>query len=320
MNVRSVLVKAADILFLVRPPLLCASAVFFFVGAISAVRLSSGGYRVSLMLGALPNLALFLLVTAFAFVVNQVMDVRSDAVNKKAFILPSGVASRAEALGLAAGLSIAAALLLRGREPLVVLLVVAGLLLGVAYSVPPLRLKARPIADLAANVAGFGWIGFMMGWVAFADGGAEAVKRSLPYALGMGAMFLNTCIPDEEGDRASGDMTTCVAFGKKRVSLAALILMSLTAAVAVVTREPLCAVAALSSVPGLVAVAVRPSPRNSVVASQLAAAVLLILAGICAPILLAMAGATYLISRVYYARRFGVDYPRMGGAAPRAKA
>jgi hypothetical protein len=57
-----------------------------------------------------------------------------------------------------------------------------------------------------------------------------------------------------------------------------------------------------------------------VVASQLAAAVLLILAGICAPILLAMAGATYLISRVYYARRFGVDYPRMGGAAPRAKA
>jgi 4-hydroxybenzoate polyprenyltransferase len=272
------------------------------------------------MLQALPNLAAFLLVAAIAFVVNQVLDVDSDTINKKAFILPSKAVTKAEALGLAILLCVVLAVLVRGRDPFLILLVIAGLALGAAYSVPPVRLKARPIADLLANVAGFGWIGFIMGWLVFSDFGTEAATRSIPYALGMAAMFLNTCIPDEEGDRAAGDRTSCVAFGRKRVSLAALVLMSLAGLVAIMTDEPLCAVAALSSIPGLIAVAARPSGPNSVVASQIAARVLLILAGICAPILLAIAGITYLIAKVYYAKRFGVDYPKLGGAAPRGKA
>lgn len=315
----SPMAKAADIFFLVRPPLLCASATFFFVGAISATRFYTGSYSIGLMLQALPNLAVFLLVAAVAFVVNQILDVESDTFNKKTFILPSKAVSRIEALGLAVGLCVVLAILLRGRDGFLMLLVIAGLALGVAYSVPPIRLKGRPVADLVANVAGFGWIGFIMGWVVVGDFGSEAVKRSIPYALGMAALFLNTCIPDEEGDRAAGDRTTCVVFGKRRVSQAALVLMCVAGAVAIIADEPLCAMAALSSVPGLIAVAVRPSAGNSMVASQLAAGILLILAGICAPILLGIAAVTYLISRLYYAKRFGVDYPKMGGATPRAQ-
>lgn len=272
------------------------------------------------MLQSLPNLALFLLVAAVAFVVNQILDVESDTINKKAFILPARAVSRIEALGLAIVLCVILAILLRGRDAFLVWLVIAGLALGLAYSVPPARLKARPIADLLANVAGFGWIGFVMGWMVFADFSGEAARRSVPYALGMTALFLNTCIPDEEGDRAVGDRTTCVVLGKKRTGLAALVLMCVAGMVAIVADEPLCAVAALSSVPGLVAVAVRPVPGNSVVASQLAAIVLLILAGVCAPLLLGIAAVTYVISRLYYAARFGLDYPRIGGASPRAKA
>lgn len=320
MRVPSPLVKAVDIFFLVRPPLLCASATFFFVGAISAARLSAGSYRIGLMLETLPNLALFLVVAAIAFVLNQILDLESDRINKKTFILASGAVTRTEALALAVGLCVVLALLLRGRDTLLVLLVVAGLALGAAYSVPPARLEARPIVDLLANVAGFGLIGFVMGWAVFSDFGTEAARKAIPYTLGMAAMYLNTCVPDEEGDRAVGDRTTCVVFGKKRVSLASLLLMSLAGAVAIVTDEPLCAVAALSSVPGLIAVAVRPTAGNSVVASQLAARILLILAGICAPILLAIAGVTYLVSKIYYAKRFGLDYPRLGGAVPRARA
>ena len=309
------LIKAADIFFLVRPPLLCASTGFFFLGAISGSRFTTGSYGVSLMLPALPNLSIFVLVAACAFVVNQIFDVRSDALNRKNFILPSGAVTRVEAAGFAVALGLAIAILSRGRDAFFLALVVAGLALGLAYSVPPVRLKARPIADLLANVGGFGWIGFAMGWVAYADPGAEVIRRSVPYSLAMGSIFLNTCIPDEEGDRAVGDRTTCVAFGKRRVSYAALALMSAAALVAVLVGEPIGAVASLSSIPGLIAVAVRPARSNSVVASQIGAWALLILAGVCAPILIGIAALTYLGSRVYYGKRFGIGYPRLGEAS-----
>jgi len=52
--------RVADLVFLVRPPLLCASAPFFFAGAVSALRWRVGCYRPSWMLEALPNLGLFL--------------------------------------------------------------------------------------------------------------------------------------------------------------------------------------------------------------------------------------------------------------------
>ena len=309
------LVKAADIFFLLRPPLLCASAGFFFLGAISAHRVSTGSYGVSLMLPAMPNLAIFLSVAGAAFVVNQIFDVRSDAVNRKNFILPSGAVKRTEAWAFAVALCVLIAILCRRRDGAFVALVLSGLALGLAYSVPPFRLKARPVADLLANVAGFGWIGFAMGWLAYSDLGSEAIRRSVPYSLAMASIFLNTCIPDEEGDKAAGDRTTCVAFGRKRVSFAALALMSAAAIAAIAVGEPIGAVAALSAIPGLIAVAVRPSGSYSVVASQIAAWVLLILAGVCAPVLLGIAVLTYLGSRVYYAKRFGVGYPRLGGAA-----
>jgi 4-hydroxybenzoate polyprenyltransferase len=311
---KSRLSKVADVFFLVRPPLLCASAGFFFLGAISGSRYVTGTYGVSLMLPAMPNLATFLLVGAFAFVVNQIFDVRSDTLNRKNFVLPSGAVSRVEAVVLAAAMCTAIAILCRGRDAAFVALALAGLGLGLAYSVPPARLKARPVADLLANVAGFGWIGFAMGWIAYSDLGAEALRRSLPYSLAMGSIFLNTCIPDEQGDRVVGDRTTCVAFGRRRVSYAALSLMSGAVLSAILVGEPIGAVAAISSIPGLIAVAVRPAASYSIVASQMAACVLVFLAGICAPILLGIAAVTYLVSRLYYRTRFGLVYPRLGGA------
>lgn len=310
----SPLVRVVDVFFLARPPLLVASSTFFLVGAVSALRSTTGSYRVSLMLPALRGLGLYLLVVGFAFVVNQIFDVKSDAVNKKNFILPSGAVTRGEAAVFAAALAAALVWLGRGETVQVAVLLAAGLLLGLAYSVPPVRLKARPFADLAANVAGFGWIGFVLGWLVFSRFGTEVCVRAIPYVVSMAAIFLNTCIPDEEGDRQAKDRTTCVVLGRRRVSLVALVLMSAAAVTGIAVDEPISAAAALGSIPGLVAVAVRPTAANSVLASQLAARVLFVLVSVCAPLLAAIGAATYVISRIYYANRFGVKYPSMTGA------
>jgi 4-hydroxybenzoate polyprenyltransferase len=306
--------KLADILFLVRPPLLCASSTFFFAGALSSHRAAGAAYYVTLMPEVVPNLLLFALTVSAAFVVNQVFDVESDAINRKAFILPSGAVSRAASLGIFCIICALAVAVSLYRETPVRYLVWLGLSLGLAYSVPPLRLKGRPILDLLANVSGFGLIGFALGWLAFGRTSLELWLRALPYALAMSGIFLNTCIPDEEGDRSVGDRTSCVAFGKTAVSRAALVCVCGSGLAGVLADEVLCSLAIVASLPGFVAVAVDPTSRTSVIASQFAARFLLVLVCIKAPLLGVFTLAIYLVSRAYYRRRFGLVYPNITGA------
>jgi hypothetical protein len=70
----------------------------------------------------------------------------------------------------------------------------------------------------------------------------------------------------------------------------------------------------MGAVPAFAAVAIEPTSANSVVASQLAARVLFVLVCVAAPILAGMGVVTYVLARIYYARRFGVGYPRLTGA------
>ena len=300
--------------FLMRPPLLCASSTFFFIGAVSA-RLASGkAYGFTLMPEALPNFLIYVLGVAAAFTVNQVFDIESDTINRKTYVLPSGVVSRRAGVGLVIAICATLIIISLYVEDSVRCLVWVGLILGLAYSIPPIRLKGRPVLDLVANVVGFAMVGFALGWLVYEPVRPEMWLRCLPYALAMSGIFLNTCIPDEEGDRSVGDRTSCVAFGSKVVARAALVCLSLAGVVGVLAGETLCVLAVAASLPGFIGVAVDPASRTSVVASQFAARFLLLLVCLKAPSLAILAVLTYVASRAYYGRRFGVAYPRVTGA------
>jgi hypothetical protein len=78
--------------------------------------------------------------------------------------------------------------------------------------------------------------------------------------------------------------------------------------------ETLAVLAVAAGLPGFIGVGLDPSSRTSVVASQFAARFLLVLVCVNAPVLALLAVLTYLASKSYYSRRFGVDYPRVAGA------
>jgi 4-hydroxybenzoate polyprenyltransferase len=306
--------KIADLIFLTRPPLLCASCTFFFAGTVSALRSVGQPYSIRSVVEALPNLGLFALVVASAFVVNQIYDVESDRLNRKGYVVPSGMVTRREcALVLAAtGLSAVGLSLLHGSE--VRYLVWLGLGLGWAYSMPPLRLKGRPLLDMLANVVGFGVIGFALGWLTYSRIDTSFWVRCAPYALAMAGIFLNTCIPDEEGDRRVGDRTSCVVWGAAKAGRAALVLIVISALAGVLSGETLCTLAVVGSLPAMLAVGIEASPANSIVASQFAARLLLVLVCIRAPLLAVLSVLVYFASRVYYRKRFRLRYPDIEGA------
>ncbi|MFC1799974.1 UbiA family prenyltransferase [Candidatus Eisenbacteria bacterium] len=306
--------RLVDLLFLFRPPLLVASSTFFFIGAISARLVSGRASSFALMPEALPNFLIYVMGIAVAFIVNQIFDVESDAVNKKAYLLPSGIVSRRAAAGLLAAICAVLLIVSALAGASVRYLIWIGLLLGLAYSMPPLRLKARPVLDLMANVAGFAVVGFALGWLVYEPQGPLMWFRLVPYALAMSGIFLNTCIPDEEGDRSVGDRTSCVVFGRNAVARAALVLLGLSGLTGLAVGETLCVLAVVAGLPGFIGVALDPSSRTSVVASQFAARFLLVLVCVKAPVLALLALLTYFASKSYYARRLGVSYPKVTGA------
>jgi chlorophyll synthase len=313
-NTHSVLRKITDIAFLTRPGLLCASCTFFFAGAAASMPSWKTLYGFQSIARLLPNLALFVLVAAVAFVVNQVFDIESDTVNRKNYILPSGAVTVPESLVFTGCMAVITIVLSLQRSSTVRYLTWIGLGLAFCYSVRPMRLKGRPLADLAANVAGFGFLAFALGWLVFADFGAGLIVRSLPYMVAMGAIFLNTCIPDETGDKAAGDRTSCVVYGARAVSKMALLLLLAAGGLGAIAGEPISLMAAVGSVPVFIATSAEPTPERSVIASQFAARLLFLLVCARSPLLAGMGLLAYLGSKAYYRRRFGLDYPNIRGA------
>jgi 4-hydroxybenzoate polyprenyltransferase len=101
-------------------------------------------------------------------------------------------------------------------------------LLSLAYSTPPLRLKARPGWDLLVNCAGYGALTTLAGWAAAAPDGAPLGPMALiaaGYFALFAALYPLTQIYQHDDDAARGDRTLTVRLGVRgalRLSLASL--------------------------------------------------------------------------------------------------
>jgi 1,4-dihydroxy-2-naphthoate octaprenyltransferase len=174
---------------------------------------------------------------AAVHLLNLVTDRRSDRWNAKNLFWMGRVSEaglrRVAAVAAAAALLGAFALVLApgrdrdaGEGGPVLLVVVATLLLGGVYSLPPLRLSARWGWDLAANACGYGGLAPWLG-AALAAGapppaaflGVEAVLVPL-----VGAAFLWTTLLDREGDARDGKHTWAVRWGLRATRRAAALL------------------------------------------------------------------------------------------------
>ncbi len=118
-------------------------------------------------------------------------------------------------------------------------------LLSLVYSVPPLRLKAVPGADLLINMAGYGALNFAAGAFAIGTGldkpglFAAIVWLAFAFAFLFGAFYPMTQIYQISTDMEKGDRTLAVLFGARRV---------LALSIALVIASGLCQAAAAWSI------------------------------------------------------------------------
>jgi len=152
------------------------------------------------------------LVWGAVLTVNDLHDLPSDRRNPRKATAPlvTGTLSRADLARWHRRFSTAAMVLAATVGPAFAIGTGVVLLLGWMYSAPPLRLKARPGADVAINAVVVGVFGPAAGWCLY-----RPVTEYPPVMVVLGvllgaALYLPTTVIDVDADRVAGDATSAV--------------------------------------------------------------------------------------------------------------
>lgn len=173
---------------------------------------------------------------------NQLFDAPIDRINKPELPIASGALTRREGVALVAVAGVAALLLGAAQSLYLFLTLATVMLLGTLYSVPPWRLKGRPVAAAVCIALARGVVANLGLYLHYRYALPELAAAppplwALAFFFGFGLVIaLFKDIPDHDGDRQYAVRTATVRWGPRRAFslgqglLAALYLLALGAA------------------------------------------------------------------------------------------
>ena len=161
-----------------------------------------------------------------ALLLNDAYDVPGDRLNprKADAALVLGLVTPRWAIVcsvLASAVSVAVAAYVSGWLALITLVLLLG---NAAYSIPPVRLKTRPGADVATNALGIGVLALVGGWAIARPISEFPWVMALLGLLVAVALYVPTTLVDADADEAAGYRTVSAVLGPRtayRVGLAA---------------------------------------------------------------------------------------------------
>jgi 4-hydroxybenzoate polyprenyltransferase len=246
------------------------------------------------------------------FVFNQIFDIESDRINDKVYFLPKKYVTITAAYILYLVLNIISLVIAFMVSAIAGFLGGAILLLGAAYSAPPFVIKDRPWLGFLANATGHGTLVFLLGYCSLGGDLGTGILKSLPYFLSVAAVYIGTTLADREGDQRTGKMTLAVVMGINRsiYFLTACYFMSVAAAF--IVKDVPFLWAALAVCPFYIRTFIDRGLKSSLIAIKLSIVSLSIASAYFYPSYFVFLLAVILLTRVYYKKRFGIDYPALG--------
>jgi len=299
------MLRYLDCVFLIRPVLMPPVWTILLLGHRRSSQLSGDGY--------LPGLAILLVtfLVGAVYVLNQIFDIESDRQNQKLFFLAKGYISKRSAISemiLLNLISVIPAFLISWELGLLFSL---GMIFGIIYSTPPFSFKNRPIGGFLVNALAHGSLAFLIGWSMNRSLSMESLLFSLPYMFAVGAIYLNTTIPDIEGDRRTGKITLAVRWGKEKVIIFSAILMAVAIVLSFLVGDIPFLIASSLSFPFFIFCAITKRDRIIIAATKVSILFLSIAACVFYPWYFAILILGFVGTRLYYKARFGLDYPTL---------
>jgi len=300
-----------DYFFILRPLILIPVWDFFLIGCYRAR--GTGGITTAMILG----IVTYTLVMGGVYILNQIMDVETDRINRKLFLISGGHVSVRTATLYMSSLWLLSVVLSYWYGLAFMIFIAISLVLGVCYSLPPIKLKGKPVADTLANSIGYGLVNFGLGWLVFKEFNWGIALLFLPYFLSIAAVFVNTTLVDMEGDRQAGDKTTAVFLGAGLSFVLSTLLMAAAVVLSVLRKELICLVPAAASLPLFIFSAIYYFIRNrihrklTILSFRLPGLLFTLVTGYLYPPYLIFLVVLLIGMRVYYKTRFGMNYPTL---------
>jgi len=300
-----------DYFFILRPLILIPAWNFLLIGAYLANR--QAAFTIDIVIGLLA----YTFVAGGGYILNQIMDIETDRMNKKLFLLTSGFVTRRAAYAEIIILWFLALIMSFRFGWLFVVFIIVSMLMGVLYSVPPMKLKGKPIFDTLANGIGYGMVNFSIGWLLVSTFAPLMFIRFLPYCLSISAVFINTTIVDVEGDRKAGELTTGVFLGSKLSSISSTLIMGAAIVLAYVQREYICLIPAAVSWPlfayaaGYTLLRDGVNRKVTIASFRLPGLIFTVITALLYPIYFVVLFVILVSMRIYYKKRFGMTYPTL---------
>lgn len=292
-----------DYIFLTRPTLLVPGWTFFLIGL----------HRVGVQEFPLMAFISATFMMGGIYVLNQIIDIESDRINNKLYILPQGHISVAEAwveVVLLFALSWVFALPYPLRFKFFLFISMVG---GILYSVPPFQFKGRPILDLLSNSIGYGAVAFSLAWVSVKSFSFDTILYSLPYLFAVGAVFINTTIPDMKGDKKTGKITTGLLIGEKRAYILSTTLVCISYLLSLYLRDWLCGITSFIAIPLFLFAAIKQDLKTCFISIRVSAPILVLLTTIRFWWFFIVLLLVLISMRIYYKYRFNIVYPKING-------
>ncbi len=300
-----------DYLFILRPFILIPVWNFFLIGN----HLASPEHRLALK--SFLGLAVYTMLMGGIYILNQITDIDTDRLNRKLFILSENHLPIRNAYIEMFFLWFSALLLAWFFGYLFFIIAIISLIIGVLYSLPPVKLKGKPFLDTLSNGFGYGVINFAAGWVMQRPLEAAAFMKFLPYFLSISAVFINTTIVDMAGDKKAGEITTAVFLSEARSYVVSFILMISAILLSLHQKDLICLIPAALSTPLFLYAAIHnilkgKISRSITIASfRLPGLIITIITCILYPVIIPFIVLVILGMKIYYKKRFGINYPTL---------
>ncbi|MGB9597317.1 MAG: UbiA prenyltransferase family protein [Candidatus Poribacteria bacterium] len=261
------------------------------------------------------TLLLYSLLMGAVYILNQLTDSNADGINGKLYLIPYGHLKKGQMKSQIIILFLVSISISFLYLPITCsILILFSAIMGIAYSVPPIRLKGKPIIDLFANALGFGIVAFSVGWSSKSNLSINSLLDSIPYFLCVSSAFINTTIPDMEGDLRNGDMTTGIYLGIKKSCLLSTMILILVILASLYRRDIVPLIASAVSLPFFIYMTIsnlgdKINIKTISLATKISVLTLSLLVSFLIPTYFVILMLTIIFVRIYYRIRFRVNYP-----------
>jgi len=308
--IKKIIVKISDHIAFLRPllliPVWTPTLLGFWAGG------GNSGIK-----GESQALLLATFLAAGIYGINQIYDAEGDKINGKNLPLALGFISPLMAWIITISSFVAALIVAVFFSLSVAILTIFGILLGISYSLPPIKFKDRGFYALTSNAVGHGAVMYLIGYLFAMKANPnlqwkwDVLLRTLPYAVAYASVYIFTTVPDEAGDKRVGKRTISVIYGARKGMVLGIIGVFLSGALGILCREPAIFLTAVISMPFYLFAVSQPKieAKDILRANKVAVLSLAIFTIFYFPQFVLLVAAAIVFASIYNRTRLGVKYP-----------